>query len=180
MRPYNGVHPWLLKLNENQKRGEWLAALEKMPSLKPRTVVAGHKNPKNDDVGSRVIGQTREYILDFQQLSERTSSQREILRPNADPIPELAQSRCTLEFHDRNQEMTEDRKIAGLTAKPPECVRFVGFPSNRNQNPKVLPKSLAAAKQFTPAAPPSPLLARPQFSLNSSAASHFCIPSSTK
>lgn len=75
---YNGVHPRLVESNQNHKNDEWLAALDKMQSLKPRTVVAGHKNPKSDDNGSRVIGQTRQYILDFQELAEKTSSQREL------------------------------------------------------------------------------------------------------
>jgi Zn-dependent hydrolases, including glyoxylases len=75
---YNGVHPRLVESNQNHKNDEWLAALDKMQSLRPRTVVAGHKNPKSDDDGSRVIGQTRQYILDFQELAEKTSSQREL------------------------------------------------------------------------------------------------------
>lgn len=75
---YNGVHPRLLESNQNQKRDEWLAALNKMESLKPRIVVAGHKNPKNDDDGSRVIGQTRQYILDFQELAGETATAREL------------------------------------------------------------------------------------------------------
>lgn len=75
---YNGVHPRLVESNQNHKNDEWLAALDKMQSLKPSTVVAGHKNPKNDDNGSRMIGQTRQYILDFQELAKKTSSQREL------------------------------------------------------------------------------------------------------
>jgi glyoxylase-like metal-dependent hydrolase (beta-lactamase superfamily II) len=75
---YNGVHPRLVESNQNHKNDEWLAALDKMQSLRPRTVVAGHKNPNSDDDGSRVIGQTRQYILDFQELAEKTSSQREL------------------------------------------------------------------------------------------------------
>ncbi len=75
---YNGVHPRLLESNQNQKREEWLAALDKMQSLKPRIVVAGHKNPKNDDDGSRVIGQTRQYILDFQELAGKTTTAKEL------------------------------------------------------------------------------------------------------
>ena len=43
---YNGVHPRLVESNQNHKNDEWLVALEKMQSLKPRAVVAGHKNPK--------------------------------------------------------------------------------------------------------------------------------------
>jgi hypothetical protein len=47
-----------MEANQNQKRDEWIAALDKMESLKPRIVVAGHKNTKNEDDGTRVIGQT--------------------------------------------------------------------------------------------------------------------------
>src|SRR5258706_249380 len=46
---YKGVHPRLMEANQNQKRGEWFPALDKMESLKPRVVVAGHKNMKNDN-----------------------------------------------------------------------------------------------------------------------------------
>ena len=40
-----------MEANQNQKRDEWMSALDKMESLKPRIVVAGHKNMKNDDDG---------------------------------------------------------------------------------------------------------------------------------
>ena len=75
---YNGVHPRLMEANQNQKRDEWIAALDKMDSVKPRIVVAGHKNMKNDDDGPRVIGQTRQYILDFQELSRKTTTAKEL------------------------------------------------------------------------------------------------------
>ena len=75
---YNCVHPRLVEANQNQKRDEWLSALDKMESLKPRTVVAGHKNMKNDDDGPRVIRQTRQYILDFQELAGKTTTAKEL------------------------------------------------------------------------------------------------------
>jgi glyoxylase-like metal-dependent hydrolase (beta-lactamase superfamily II) len=75
---YNGVHPRLLESNQNQKRDEWLSALDKMESFKPRTVMAGHKNMKNDDDGTRVIRETRQYILDFQELATRTTTAKEL------------------------------------------------------------------------------------------------------
>jgi len=75
---YNGVHPRLMEANQNQKRDEWIAALNKMDSLKPRTVVAGHKNMNNDDDGPRVIRQTRQYILDFQELARKTTTAKEL------------------------------------------------------------------------------------------------------
>jgi glyoxylase-like metal-dependent hydrolase (beta-lactamase superfamily II) len=85
---YNGVHPRLMEANQNQKRDEWLSALDKMESLMPRIVVAGHKNTKNDDDGPRVIHATRQYILDFQQLAARTTTAREIYDQMLSRYPE--------------------------------------------------------------------------------------------
>jgi hypothetical protein len=75
---YNGVRPRLLESNQNRKGDEWLSALDKMASLKRRTVVAGHKNMKNDDDGARVIHETRKYILDFQELAAKTTTAKEL------------------------------------------------------------------------------------------------------
>ena len=75
---YNGVHPRLMEANQNQKRDEWISALDKMESLNPRIVVAGHKNMKNDNDGRRVLRQTRQYILDFQELAGKTTTAKEL------------------------------------------------------------------------------------------------------
>jgi glyoxylase-like metal-dependent hydrolase (beta-lactamase superfamily II) len=40
---HNGVHLHLSESPDQQKRQEWIAALDKMESLKPRAVIAGHK-----------------------------------------------------------------------------------------------------------------------------------------
>ncbi len=85
---YNGVHPRLMEANQNQKRDEWMSALDKMESLKPRIVVAGHKNMKNDDDGPRVIGQTRQYILDFQELAGKTTTAKELYDQMLSRYPE--------------------------------------------------------------------------------------------
>ena len=85
---YNGVHPRLMEANQNQKRDEWLSALDKMESLMPRIVVAGHKNMKNDDDGPRVIHATRQYILDFQELAVRTTTAKELYDQMLSRYPE--------------------------------------------------------------------------------------------
>src|SRR5437899_6007384 len=46
---YNGVHLHLSESPDQQKRQEWIAALDKMESLKPSAVIAGHKRVGNDD-----------------------------------------------------------------------------------------------------------------------------------
>jgi glyoxylase-like metal-dependent hydrolase (beta-lactamase superfamily II) len=85
---YNGVHPRLMEANQNQKRDEWISALDKMESLKPRIVVAGHKNMKNDNDGRRVLRQTRQYILDFQELAGKTTTAKELYNQMLGRYPE--------------------------------------------------------------------------------------------
>jgi glyoxylase-like metal-dependent hydrolase (beta-lactamase superfamily II) len=75
---YNGVHLHLSESPDHQKRQQWIAAVDKMASLQPRIVVAGHKNIKHDDDGPRVLGQTRQYILDFEELVTKTASAKEL------------------------------------------------------------------------------------------------------
>jgi glyoxylase-like metal-dependent hydrolase (beta-lactamase superfamily II) len=74
---YNGVHLHLVESPDHQKRQEWIAALDKMESLKPRAVIAGHKRVGNDD-SPRIIGETRKYIRDFERLAMQTTTAREL------------------------------------------------------------------------------------------------------
>src|SRR5882724_10755590 len=74
---YNGVHLHLSESPDQQKRQEWIAALDKMESLKPRAVIAGHKRVGNDD-SPRIIGETRKYIRDFERLAMQTTTAREL------------------------------------------------------------------------------------------------------
>ena len=73
---YNGTHPYLGE-TDKQSRLEWISSLDKLESLKPRTVIAGHKVPGNDDAPSN-IGETRKYLQDFNRLAEATTSAREL------------------------------------------------------------------------------------------------------
>jgi len=73
---YNDVHLYLAESN-TQKRQEWIAALDKIESLKPRAVVASHKRPENDD-NPRIIEETRQYIRDFDRLVEKTKTAQEL------------------------------------------------------------------------------------------------------
>jgi glyoxylase-like metal-dependent hydrolase (beta-lactamase superfamily II) len=73
---YNDVHLYLAESNA-QKRQEWIAALDKIESLKPRAVVASHKRPDNDD-NPRIIEETRQYIRDFDRLAETTKTAQDL------------------------------------------------------------------------------------------------------
>src|SRR5712664_942000 len=74
---YNGVHLRLVESNQQGKRQEWIAALDKMESLKPRAVVAGHKRIGNED-SPRIIEESRKYIRDFERLAMTTTTAQEL------------------------------------------------------------------------------------------------------
>jgi glyoxylase-like metal-dependent hydrolase (beta-lactamase superfamily II) len=74
---YNGVHLHLSESPDQQKREEWIAALDNMESLKPRAVIAGHKRFGNDD-SPKILGETRKYIRDFEHLAMQTTAAQEL------------------------------------------------------------------------------------------------------
>jgi glyoxylase-like metal-dependent hydrolase (beta-lactamase superfamily II) len=73
---YNEVHLYLAESNAETRR-EWIAALDTIESLKPRTVIAGHKKPEKND-SPRIIEETRQYIRDFDRLAGMTTTHREL------------------------------------------------------------------------------------------------------
>ena len=73
---YNDVHLYLVESDE-EKRREWIAALDKIESLEPRAVVASHKRPEADD-HPRIIEETRQYIRDFDAQVETTTTAQEL------------------------------------------------------------------------------------------------------
>jgi glyoxylase-like metal-dependent hydrolase (beta-lactamase superfamily II) len=73
---YNDVHLYLAESNA-QTRREWISALDKIESLNPRAVIAGHKRPENDD-SPRIVEETRQYIRDFDRLAETTTTAQEL------------------------------------------------------------------------------------------------------
>jgi glyoxylase-like metal-dependent hydrolase (beta-lactamase superfamily II) len=74
---YNSVHLHLSESPDQQKRQEWIAALDKMEFLKPRAVIAGHKRVGNDDRPG-ILGETRKYIGDFEHLAMQTTTARDL------------------------------------------------------------------------------------------------------
>ena len=72
---YNGVHQYLL---ESAGGGieAWLKAIDKVAALRPRAVVAGHKNKDLPD-DPVILEQTRDYLLDAQRLLADKPSPRQ-------------------------------------------------------------------------------------------------------
>lgn len=76
---YNGVHLWLAG-STAVTRSAWLAALDAVERLAPRTIVAGHRDPAAvDDDAGRLIDQTRHYIQDFGDTAAGAGSAAELV-----------------------------------------------------------------------------------------------------
>ena len=73
---YNDVHLYLAESNAKSRR-EWISALDKIESFKPRAVIAAHKRPGNDD-NPRIIEETRQYIRDFDRIAEITTTVQDL------------------------------------------------------------------------------------------------------
>lgn len=82
---YNDVHLYLAESNAENRR-EWISALDKIESLNPRTVIAAHKRPSNDD-DPRIIEETRQYIRDFDRIAEMTTTAEELYNKMLDLYP---------------------------------------------------------------------------------------------
>jgi glyoxylase-like metal-dependent hydrolase (beta-lactamase superfamily II) len=73
---YNDTHPYLAECNE-EARNEWIRALDRIESLQPKAVIAGHSVP-DPDSSPRHIEETRRYIRDFNACAAKTSTQLEL------------------------------------------------------------------------------------------------------
>jgi glyoxylase-like metal-dependent hydrolase (beta-lactamase superfamily II) len=75
---YNDVHLYLAESPAEGRRA-WLRALDTIDALGPRAVVAGHKRPDRPD-NPKILDETRQYILDFETIADRTSTTLELYR----------------------------------------------------------------------------------------------------
>ena len=73
---YHNTHPYLAECSA-EARNEWLRALDKIESLHPGAVVAGH-GVLDPDSSPRHIEETRAYIRDFNAAVAGTSTATEL------------------------------------------------------------------------------------------------------
>jgi glyoxylase-like metal-dependent hydrolase (beta-lactamase superfamily II) len=84
---YNGPHQYLADSTTLQKRKDWIAAIDKIGSLNPRKVIAGHKQSATDD-DPHILEETRKYIRDFERIAEKTSTTTELYDGMLELYPE--------------------------------------------------------------------------------------------
>jgi glyoxylase-like metal-dependent hydrolase (beta-lactamase superfamily II) len=74
---YNELHQWLAEAVDEERRNAWIAALEKIASFKPATVIASHKRPGAVD-GINNVYSTIGYIRAFGELKAESKTAEEL------------------------------------------------------------------------------------------------------
>ena len=76
---YNNIHMWLWNSTPDT-RAAWLASMDAVASLRPDTIITGHKDPAApDDNAARILDQSRRYLEDFDQAVARAGSAAEVI-----------------------------------------------------------------------------------------------------
>ena len=83
---YNGVHQYLSE-SANGGRDAWRKAIDIIEALRPRWIVAGHKNKSLDDDATRTILETRQYLDDVDELVRSNSTAIDFFRAMLDRYP---------------------------------------------------------------------------------------------
>jgi glyoxylase-like metal-dependent hydrolase (beta-lactamase superfamily II) len=76
---YNNIHMWLWN-STPEGRTTWLSTIDAVAALKPRTIIAGHKDPDApDDDAERQLKQSRRYIEDFDRAVQSSTSASQVI-----------------------------------------------------------------------------------------------------
>jgi glyoxylase-like metal-dependent hydrolase (beta-lactamase superfamily II) len=76
---YNNVHMWLWGSTAESRRA-WLAALDLLENLQPRTIIVGHRDPQApDDDARRILDESRQYLNDFDVAALSAGSADELI-----------------------------------------------------------------------------------------------------
>jgi glyoxylase-like metal-dependent hydrolase (beta-lactamase superfamily II) len=76
---YNGIHCWLAQTDHEMRKG-WIASLDRIAALKPRILVAGHKDPDaRDDDPDAMLAATKTYIRDFDRFVSQSRTPEDLI-----------------------------------------------------------------------------------------------------
>jgi len=93
---YNLCHMFVAATTP-ESREEWIAALDRLVALNPKTAVAGHKKPGAPDT-PEAIDATKRYLVDFGRVQEETSSDRELYDAMTELYPDWVSHQAWLMF----------------------------------------------------------------------------------
>lgn len=75
---YNGIHQYL-RDTDHEKREAWIASVDKIATLRPKIVVAGHKRLEApDDNAPAILSATKTYVRDFDQAMSESQTPQEL------------------------------------------------------------------------------------------------------
>jgi glyoxylase-like metal-dependent hydrolase (beta-lactamase superfamily II) len=76
---YNNIHMWLWN-STPESRATWLSTIDAIAALRPRTIIAGHKDPDApDDDAERQLAQSRRYVQDFDRAVQSSTSASQLI-----------------------------------------------------------------------------------------------------
>ena len=85
---YNQIHQ-MLALSGPDEWVDWIASVDKIEMLNPKTVIVGHKKPEASDQDvAQILNGTRDYIRDFARGVENAGSPKELISMMAAKYPE--------------------------------------------------------------------------------------------
>jgi glyoxylase-like metal-dependent hydrolase (beta-lactamase superfamily II) len=85
---YNGIHQ-MLALTGPAEWDRWVASVDAIAALHPRTVVAGHRKPEaSDHDGQAILANTRGYIRDFTRIAAEVASADELVKAMQERYPD--------------------------------------------------------------------------------------------
>jgi glyoxylase-like metal-dependent hydrolase (beta-lactamase superfamily II) len=93
---YNQCHMYVGDTTP-ESRENWIAALDRLATLNPKTAVAGHKKPGTPDTPA-AIEATKRYLTDFGRLQEETSSDHELYDAITELYPDWVSHQTWLMF----------------------------------------------------------------------------------
>jgi glyoxylase-like metal-dependent hydrolase (beta-lactamase superfamily II) len=84
---YNQIHQ-MLALTGPAEWERWVASVDDIAALRPKTVVAGHKKAEaSDGDGETILASTKKYILDFARIADAAASPEEIIKAMQELYP---------------------------------------------------------------------------------------------
>jgi glyoxylase-like metal-dependent hydrolase (beta-lactamase superfamily II) len=85
---YNNIHQWLAE-TDREKRLAWIASVEKVEALNPKTVVPSHQDPDAGDRDpARILASSKSYIRDFESSLAESNSPQELVEKMLALYPE--------------------------------------------------------------------------------------------
>ncbi|MGA2283117.1 MAG: MBL fold metallo-hydrolase [Candidatus Dormibacteria bacterium] len=103
---YNEVHMMTAEAGEPE-RGEWIANLDKVASLHPSIVIAGHKKVENGN-DPKIIEESQQYLRDFSRIAAEETTAAGIVARMVERYPDWANGR-TLWHSARTEIARKDR-----------------------------------------------------------------------